>query len=285
MILAEAKTIMDFSKIKILAFDLDDTLLDDKKQVTEATKKALLDAYDKGYILVISTGRALSAVSPEALALGIFSYAVTSNGSRVVDLKTGETIYKNCLTREALEPAMPYVSDPELMREVFYNGRVYDEQYCLDHFEQYGITNKAMQYYIRSSRDVCDNTLDFIEEHFGELETVTMFFSDLDKRDRYYEELKKITSVTTVISLVNNIEIVANGSSKGNGLKMLSEILGYGLENVMAFGDNDNDSTMIEAAGIGVAMGNATEGLKAIADVVTLKHTEDGVAYMLRKML
>ena len=276
---------MDFSRIKILAFDLDDTLLDDKKQVTEGTKKALLEAYNKGYVLCIATGRALSAVSPEALALGIFSYAVTSNGARVLDLKTGETIYKNCLTKEALAPAMPYVEDPAQMKEVFYNGRVYDQQDCLDHLELYGVNNEAMRYYIRQSRDVCENSLEFIEEHYGDLETVTMFYNDLDKRDRCFEELKRIPTITTVISLVNNVEIIANGSSKGNGLKMLAEILGYGMENVMAFGDNNNDVSMLEPVGIGVAMGNAPDAVKAIADVVTLKHTEDGVAYMLEKML
>lgn len=110
------------------------------------------------------------------------------------------------------------------------------------------------------------------------MDKVQGLFADMKEREQAWQELKRFDSLELVGSLKYNIEINAAGVNKGKGLLELGEILGISREEIMAFGDGDNDIAMLREVGFGVAMQNADEEVKAVADYVTGSNDEDGVA-------
>ena len=276
---------MDLDSVKILAFDLDYTLLDSNKQVSLRTRETLKRAARKGYKLVIATGRGYSTVPQMVLDIEGFSYIVTANGARVTELATGRCVHAELMSEEAIRPALPYIEDPDIMREVFFDNRVYTDRHCLADLPRYGVTEAANQNYILTTREPVDDTVAVIHSAFGRLENVNIFIGDPEKHARYLAGLKKIPTVNVVTSFKSNIEIGSARASKGKGLTALAASFGWGPEAVMAFGDSNNDLSMIQDAGVGVAMANASEEIRAAADYVTAGCDEDGVAEALEKLL
>ena len=124
----------------------------------------------------------------------------------------------------------------------------------------------------------------FIRRENRPLQKIQMFFKDMDRRREELEHLSRIFPDMAVSSSIsNNIEINDKLATKGEALGFLCRHLGIGIEETMSFGDGSNDLSMIQAAGIGVAMANAEESLKAAADYVTVSNDEDGVAKAIEK--
>jgi Cof subfamily protein (haloacid dehalogenase superfamily) len=268
-------------QIGLLAFDLDGTLLDQRGKLTDATKASLERAIENGKHVVIATGRALSTLPKEVVEFPGIQYAITSNGARVIDLRSGEVLYSNLLDRTAVEKAMKWMTDPEVMIEFFYRDTAYADANCLKEPQKYGIVTEKAIHYHTTTRIPCENTFETLLEHAGEMENINILFADQEKRRRYAEELSEIEDITVVSSLPFNIEIGGRTTSKADALTMLTGLLGLTQENVMAFGDSTNDAAMLGAAGFGVAMGNAVEELKAASDWITLPNSEDGVSFAL----
>ncbi len=272
-------------KIKIMAFDLDGTLLDDQKQLSERSIDTLRRAADRGIWLLISTGRGLVSLPENITGLGLFQYAIISNGAHVVDLRTREAVYSRLLTEEMLAPAMKYIEDPDIMREIFCKFEVYVDEHCLADLPRYGITRPLSIKYVKSTRTPVKDTMEVIRANYGYIENVNLIFADQEKRHRYWDELAKIPSVTVCSALPWNLEIGAQNSSKAHALEAFAAMKGLTLENCMTFGDSGNDTEMVKAAGIGVAVSNGTDELKEAADFVTLSNEEDGCAWAIEQLL
>jgi Cof subfamily protein (haloacid dehalogenase superfamily) len=272
-------------KIKILAFDMDGTLLDEKGALSAASEASLRRAMERGYHIVIATGRGYSAFPEAVLRMEGIRFMISSNGAHIVDQQTRETIYSNLLTRDAVEAAMPWIADPDLMREVFFHHQVYADRHCMEDLPRYGVISEKSQHYVRTTRKPVEDAVALIREYADQLENINLLFSEQEKRIRYLEELSRIQGLTVVSSMPYNIEIGGATTSKATALKALAEMLGLSHDNIMSFGDSSNDAQMLAAAQIAVAMGNAVDELKEVADVITLSNAEDGVAYALERLL
>ncbi|HPX70558.1 MAG TPA: HAD family hydrolase [Bacillota bacterium] len=272
------------SKIKILAFDLDGTLLNEHSLLSAETKASLLRAVASGFHVVIATGREYGTVPDYVTGFPGIRYAVTSNGARTIDLNTGASIYENLLTREAIESIMPWLIEDDVMKEIFFDGFVFAEAYCLNNLARYGVSESGIKYR-EKTRTPCDGVLSLLLENAHRMENINLIFADMQKRARYLRELGEVEGISVVSSTAYNIEIGGATTSKGEALRVLAESLGLGSESVMAFGDNTNDLRMLQAAAVGVAMGNAEPELKEAADWITLPNTEDGVAFALNALL
>lgn len=272
-------------KIKILAFDMDGTLLNEKGALSEANEASLRRAMERGYHIVIATGRGYSAFPEAVLNMEGIRFMISSNGAHIVDRQTRETIYSNLLTRDAVEAAMPWISDPDVMREVFFHHQVYADRHCMEDLPRYGVLSEKSQHYVRTTRKPVDDAVALIREYADQLENINLLFPDQEKRLRYWQELSRIQGLTVVSSMPYNIELGGATTSKATALKALAEMLGLSHDNIMSFGDSSNDAQMLAAAQIAVAMGNAVEELKEAADVITLSNSEDGVAYALERLL
>ena len=129
------------------------------------------------------------------------------------------------------------------------------------------------------------SVMEYVKTTGAEAEKVNIFMADLEEREVLRKELMAIPELSISSSMYNNLEVNAKGADKGSALLWLADYLGIDREETMSFGDGENDIPMIQAAGIGVAMENALDTVKAAADMITLKNDEDGVAAAIRKII
>ena len=170
------------------------------------------------------------------------------------------------------------------MYDVYMKGRGKSEQRFLDHMDQYNI-KPEIQDLVRRTRDVVDDICQHVAQGAENVDKVNMFFGDMQVREVVREELKKIPGIIVTSSMKNNLEINSENATKGSGILALAKSLGVSPEQTMAFGDGENDISMIQMAHFGVAMGNASSFLQSQADYVTLSNEQDGVAAAIEKFV
>lgn len=272
-------------KIRILAFDMDGTLLDGHGKLSDGNRAALDRAVEKGYRVVIASGRVYSAFPEDVLSYGDIQYAISSNGARLRDVHSGEVLHENLLTRENVDSVMPWLRDEAVMKEIFFDDTVYAGKRCLEDLARFGVVRESSRKYTLSTRRPADDIFEIIEENKGRLENINLLFADAKKRLRYLAEIKAMGGVKAVSSMPYNIEIGGANTSKASALGELAASLGLTRENIMAFGDSTNDEEMLLCSGVGVAMGNAVPELLEAADHIALPHDEDGVAEALKALL
>ena len=264
--------------IRLIASDLDGTLLNDDKVFTERTKQAISKAMDQGVIFVPATGRPLFGIPKDVLEFPGVRYVITANGARIIDAKENKCLQENLLSYEKGLAVFDAVKDFDCYMEAYFDGKGYGTKRYLPNLEKY-VELPAMREYILNSRERVDDVVEFFREKKSATDKVQAFFRTLEERQ---EAVDKITATVEGVyvtgALESNIEVGAEGVDKEKGLICLSEITGIPLEEMMVFGDGRNDTTMIRDAGVGVAMENACEEAKAVADIIAGNNNEDGVA-------
>ncbi|MCD8036612.1 MAG: Cof-type HAD-IIB family hydrolase [Clostridiales bacterium] len=270
-------------EIKLIATDLDGTFLDNSKQISAENLKAVHDAVNKGVLFVPATGRALHTMPDNVLALDCVDYAVTSNGAAVVEMKTGNIIYKNQLDNAMARRVIEYAAEINVMAEIFVNGRAYTLKKYMDNLIAYGVNPKFEQWY-RDTRNVVDN-YEIVLGNNVSVENINIIFADMAQRVEAFDCLSKNYDVEITNSIGNNLETGAKGCSKGVAIEALAEYLGIDMENVMCFGDNYNDLDMIKRAGIGVAVANGEDFVKEQADFTAKSNNDNGFAEAVYKFV
>ena len=271
-------------EIKMIALDLDGTLLRGNKTVSEKTVKVLRRAAEKEIHIVLATGRTVWGIQPLLKTLGCIRYAVMANGAIIKDLQTGEVIAEHLLPAKKAVAIYDYVRPMDIMFDFFADGVGYTESRFYEYVDRVPVDHATRQMLIASRKPISSVRNYLIQSGEG-VEKVNLLFADLDKRRKIWNELEAEQDFVVTSSLAANLELNDREATKGNGLASLCRYLGISMNHVMAFGDSYNDINMIRAAGIGVAMGNAREDVKAAADVITLSNDEDGVADMVVRKL
>ena len=270
--------------IKLIGLDLDGTVFNNKKEITARTKEAILRAIDEGVVVVPTTGRPRAGLPKEFIEIPNIRYAITSNGASIIDLSTGESVYQNLMSAEMVYGILDSLPTDVIMTEVYIKGFGYAEQNKLDHLEKY---TPSEQYaaYIRSSRNPVDNICKFVKETQLPIEKIHLLFAEPETKTNTLKQLQNVSDIYITTGISNNLEINSKTANKGNGLLELGKILGIKQQEIMACGDSGNDYDMIVAAGLGVAMENADDRIKAAADFVTASNEEDGVAYAIERFV
>ena len=264
--------------IRLIASDLDGTLLNDDKVFTERTKQAISKAMDQGVIFVPATGRPLFGIPKDVLEFPGVRYVITANGARIIDAKENKCLQENLLSYEKGLAVFDAVKDFDCYMEAYFNGKGYGTKRYLPNLEKY-VELPAMREYILNSRERVDDVVEFFREKKSATDKVQAFFRTLEERQEAVDKIiATVEGVYVTGALESNIEVGAEGVDKEKGLICLSEITGIPLEEMMVFGDGRNDTTMIRDAGVGVAMENACEEAKAVADIIAGNNNEDGVA-------
>ena len=271
-------------RIRLLATDLDGTLLTEEKVVTKRTRRAICAAQDKGVEILIATGRPLNAIPPGVLSLDGVRYIMASNGAIIYDRKEKKTIWHKCIARESAKKIREIISPLPIWKEFSIDGIAYTEEGLFSDIESHLPEGLAGDY-LRSSRIPKENLEEFLEEHADQLEKVCMFFRNPGDSERYEKLFTDLPDIFRTSAMWYNLELSDIKAEKGCALTFMEETLGVTSEETMAFGDNRNDITMIQAAGLGVAMENGHEDLKVKADYVTLSNEEDGVAAAIEKFI
>ena len=266
--------------IKLVAIDIDGTLLDSNRRITQRVKDAVQRANEQGVYIVLCTGRPLPGVEPLLEELNLYSsndYVITYNGSLVQATQSQEVISKYTLPYEDF-------LEIELMAR-----KVGSHLHMSDEHSIYTFNRDIGKYTVHEAYLV-DMPLKYrsVEEISPDINVIKMMM--IDEPEVLDAAISKLPAsfkekYTTVKSTEFYYEILNKEASKGNALEKLAAHLGIPIEQTMAIGDNENDLSMIEKAGIGVAMGNATPNVKEAADVITTTNDQDGVAEILLKYL
>lgn len=271
--------------IKLIALDLDGTTLRSKSVLSEETKEALEAAIRKGVHVVVATGRTFTALPKCIFEIEGLRYAITSNGAHTTDLSIQKTIYSNCADGVAMEKVRELLmANRQHPVEVFTEGRAYIDQAVFDDVKENGSTYMDAEY-IMDTRNPVPCIYSFMLDNKDAIENINIHLEDLEDKRRLNEILRDYRGITVTSSVPHNIEIGGETTSKATAIFSLCHMLGIDEENVMAVGDSPNDIAMIKAAGLGIAVGNAVDEVKEIADFITLSNQEDGVAYAVKKFV
>lgn len=264
---------------KAIALDLDGTLTNHEKVITPLTKKALLEAQEKGISIILASGRPTYGIAPLADELGLDTnggYILAYNGGKIVDWHTKEEIYSNCLPDDVVPEIYEYAKTHQHAL-LGYKGKEIVTECPTDKYvlEESRINKMPVR--------KVDNLLDVIERNPTKL-LMTGDPEDMKKAETDLAGIMK-GRMDVFRSAPFFVELVPMGIDKAESLKRLLAIMGIGTENLMSFGDGYNDISMIKLAGMGIAMENAAQEVKEAADYVTLSNEEDGVATALKKFI
>lgn len=270
--------------IKLIALDLDGTLLDEKKHLSKKNRDVLVRCIEKGIFVVPTTGRTVIGIPEEVLSISGVRYAITVNGAMIEDLHEKRVLHEELMSADMTMQVLEIAKKYPVMYDVYMKGRGKSEQRFLDHMDQYHI-KPEIQDLVRRTRDVVDDIYQYVAQGTEKVDKVNMFFGDMKIKEMVREELKNIQGIIVTSSMNNNLEINAANATKGNGILELAKCLGISPKQTMAFGDGENDISMIQMAHFGVAMGNASSFLQSQADYVTLTNEQDGVAAAIEKFV
>lgn len=264
--------------MKLIAVDVDGTLLDSNHQITPKTRDALIRAMEAGHKVVIVSGRPTAGVNHLAKELEFDKYGgllSNFNGGSITNYAAGEVIANHTIDLELAKEMLAKTKDLDLEIIIPEGDRIISDRENKYLDVERGILglegvpieglrdsldfapNKII---FANDAEILEKHMPFLEENFGELTSQV-------RSQRFY------------------YEIMPKDLSKGASLLEIADHYGIAKEDIIAFGDEMNDLTMMEVAGVAVAMGNAVEKIKEIADYVTLSNDEDGIGVYLEEHL
>lgn len=233
-------------EFKLIALDMDGTLLNDQQEISEENRAAIAKAQEQGVHVVLSTGRSLLTCREYAQSLQLSSYLITVNGSEIWD-ESGQLVERKLIDASSIEKMWNLTQEHKLNFWAVTTDKVWRDEFPED---------IASQEWLKFGYDIPDDAL----------------------REEVLKQIAGISDFEISNSSLTNLEINALGINKAKGIMTVCERLGISMDEVIAMGDSLNDMAMIEAAGCGIAMGNAQEAVKEAADWVTDTNVNNGVA-------
>lgn len=294
--------------IRLVALDLDGTLLDSQSQISPRTRQAIADAVAHGVVVLPATGRPLSNLPPVVAQLTGIRYAITSNGAAVWDLGADPmgavySRYCNAAEHTTSEPTalircpMPV----ELAREVFAlymeypgalsifsDGRTYRDLMSMERFGK-RFARRTGSTEARQPNDgrftVVRDLTEWMSRHAHEVEKFCMFFDSAEIAQAALPRFRALPGVEAVQGSPDNVEVTAQGVDKGTALLALADMLGIPREATAAIGDSENDRAMLARAGVAAVMANALPEIRALGDIVSTRDNDhDGVAELFERL-
>lgn len=267
-------------RYKIIASDLDKTLLNNHQKISAENWRAIEQMHEMGVHFVPASGRAYEEMPTELLESPLIRYYITSDGTTVHDKETGithELPLPTDLGRQVLDKVFSYpiclmlhADTKSYVEEATHNPRDYARYHMNDYWIDFSL-----------DKEVPIRDLKSFAYSLPAVQSVVPFFlnmADLQECKAYFEQDSRLILAQTD---PYNLEIFSASAGKGNALMLLADLLGIDRRATIAVGDSTNDSTMVKAAGLGLAMENAVPELKAVADAVICSNTEHAAEYIL----
>lgn len=266
---------------KIIACDLDETLIRTDRTISKEDKEAIQKATALGVKFVPATGRGFNTVDDTLKELGLYEkeneYVISYNGGAITENKGNKLLHFK---------GIPF----ELAQELYKRGLNYDvciHVYTKTNVYAYNYLQEEMDYLAGRMEvtEIFDDNIDFLKGQ--DIVKCLNMNTDYSYLNKIEEDLKDITKDIDVSYSSNRyIEFNHQGVSKGSGLKSLAKLLGVDIANTIAIGDNFNDLSMIKAAGLGVGVQNTVESMKKECDVITkATYNENAVAEIINKYI
>lgn len=274
--------------IKIISLDLDGTLLDSQKRLSEENRAALEEAAAKGVHIVPTTGRFFGMMPQTVRDLPFVRYAITINGAQVYDRETDTAIVREEIPLGMALDLMRLIDNYDVIYDCYRSNWGWMTQSLQEKAEDYATDTHYLKM-VREFRNPVPDLKAHLESTAaeGDVQKVMLFARNKPGSEAVTKAIadavaERFPLIKTTSSTWNNLELNIATAHKGNSLRRFAEHLGFTLDNCMALGDGTNDLSMIEAAGLGVAMSNAHPLVLAAADHVTVSNDENGVAKAIR---
>ncbi len=271
------------SQYELIAFDMDGTLLNSRKEITPLTLAALNRAADAGKMIALSTGRCRPELDSYLSLIPKIRYLICTSGALVYDVYTQEEILKRSLEPSLVKALLKLaIKEGAMMHLLDRESIVQTDQF--QHMEQYGMgVYKPMYERVVTAWDNLYET--YCASPFP-VEKVNFYHTDLESRERTRRRIEEAGfPVILADAERGSLEISAAGVDKGSGLRKLCERLNIPVSRTIAAGDADNDISILKAAGLSVAMGNALPHIKELADVTVSDCDHDGCAEIIDSWL
>ena len=262
-------------KYRLIAVDLDDSLLDHHQRISERNKQALRAAQEMGTHVTVATGRIPDSAMPFIRELNVAVPVIAYQGAYIKDTMTGKTLMKYPIPMEYAHQILEKCKEDNLYTQAYVENNYFFEQEC-----------PYSQLYRRISglkgRAVGDLRT-FLKEEPAKI----LIMDESERISSYFQLFREWFGgkLQVTVSKPIFLELTHIHATKGNALKQLGSMLGIPREEIIAIGDSYNDLSMIEYAGLGVAMGNAPDPVKASAQYVTSANDEDGVAEVVERFV
>lgn len=261
---------------RLIAIDLDDTLLTDELEVTEATRQAMSDAIARGAHITIATGRMFDSAQKIARQVGLNVPIITYQGSLIKNLLDEQVLYERSVPAKVALRLYEYCLEHGLHLQSYIDDKLFVPE-----------DNELIRGYAKQSNIPYHVEQDFKKIVGHDKQTKLLIIDEPARLDALLPELRELlgSEVHLTKSKPNYLEFMHPEGTKGHALRFLAAHYGIPMGETIALGDAMNDHEMVQAAGLGVAMANAVPALKEIADFVTLSNNEDGVKHVLEKFV
>lgn len=287
---------------KLMTIDLDGTLLNSFGEVSENTRKALLEAKARGTEVVLASGRPISSTESLAVELGVDNYLISGNGAAVYDIKEQKVIYDRFLSKDQVMKIAKlcdensffynvYTEDEVIASSLNYNVLFYHKENVKKIEERrthINVVQNIMEYIEQSGKEkflkitVCDESQFIFNSIMRRLKEI----DGIDVLETAYMSRKKIKDGTDDVDIqYYYTEITNKNVNKWSAIEYLLEKLNIKPEEVISIGDNLNDKEMIENAGLGVVMGNSNPIMKELADEIVSDNNSEGVLEAINKFV
>lgn len=264
---------------RLIVSDFDGTLLTSNQTVPEAVRSAISEYVSAGGIFAVCTGRMLKSILARVRELGLKGLVVAYQGTVIAEIESGKILKKNCikyadvaeicLYLESINQSMNTYSD-----EILYTDLPKTNVYLNMYERITGVEAESVN--VPMSQFVSENNLD--------CQKVTCLVPPQNREPLYHNLLNKFGGEFDVTCSADVlVEISPPGDNKGSALKFIADYYSVPYTSAVAVGDNLNDLSMIQAAGVGVAVGNAVQQLKDAADFVAVTNNEGAVAQIIKK--
>lgn len=266
---------------KLIALDMDGTLLQSDKTVHADTIRDIQAAVDGGIPVVYCTGRAVAELEPYFDVLPMMRYAVCYSGALVYDCVERKAVYRAEITREYIEKIVQAAAEYKAMPHFLTEKDSIVSASDIMHMETF-----RMGIYQPLFLKVATQVESMEEEgkRYDSIPKINIYFRSEEDRSRAYEELKALP-LTFAFAEKTSLEMTAEHVTKATGLAQLAKRLDVTLDETVGIGDADNDRAMLGSVGFPVAMGNADDEIKAICKYITTDNDHDGVGAAIRYLM
>ncbi|MBB6696727.1 Cof-type HAD-IIB family hydrolase [Clostridium algidicarnis] len=272
-------------KYKMICTDMDGTLLNTNKEISDKTKEAIKRADEMGVHVVLSTGRMFNSANYYASMIDIKTPIISANGAFIRDRSKEDVIYKNVLGKENCKILLEILKRHKIHGHFHTPSALFSDKLVFS-AKIYDDMNKDLPEDNKIEINIIkDNWDEVFEKNEESIVKCIGIDEDVEKVKRAKIDMLKVKGIEVVSSYENNFEIMTKGVSKGRGVEILAAYYNIKPEEIICIGDNENDLSMIKFAGLGVAMGNAPSNIKEEADYVTDTNDNDGVAKVIEKFI
>ncbi|MFD3155849.1 Cof-type HAD-IIB family hydrolase [Haloimpatiens sp. FM7330] len=271
-------------KYKLLCTDMDGTLLDDRKEISTVNREAIKLANDNGVKVVVCTGRLFVSSKFYSDLLELKTPVIASNGAYIREKDRDEVIYKCAINKKECMEILNLFRKYNIYAHFYTEDTIFADKiiYVSQKYLEY---NKTIPKDVQVKVKVVEDWEKVFEEYDGKIFKAFATDENTEKIRKAKEEFKKLSKFNVVSSYDSNFEIMSKEVSKGRAVEILAGFYGINKDEIICIGDNENDLSMIEYAGLGVAMKNGSNLVKDNSNYITDTNNNNGVAKVIDKFI